>query len=52
MMISDITSDPRLTAQMCEILRDNKISSMVIFPLSVLGQWLGVLFVYFEQETT
>lgn len=51
LMITDITSDPRLTAQMCEILRDNKISSMVIFPLSVLGQWLGVLFVYFEQET-
>jgi PAS domain S-box-containing protein len=51
LMISDITSDPRLTPPMCEILREIKINSMVIFPLSVLGDWLGVLIVYFEQET-
>jgi PAS domain S-box-containing protein len=50
LMISDITSDPRLTPQMCEILREYNITSMVIFPLSVLGHWLGVLIVYFEQE--
>jgi PAS domain S-box-containing protein len=50
LMISDITSDPRLTPQMCEILRENNITSLVIFPLSVLGHWLGVLIVYFEQE--
>ncbi len=48
--ISDITSDPRLTPQMCEILRENEITSMVIFPLFVMGHWLGVLIVYFEQE--
>ena len=50
LMISDITSDARLTPQMCEILRENKITSMIIFPLFVLGKWLGVLIVYFEQE--
>lgn len=49
LMISDITSDPRLTPQMYEILRENKIKSMVIFPLFVSGHWLGVLNVYFEQ---
>ncbi|MDW7755861.1 MAG: ATP-binding protein [Brevefilum sp.] len=50
LVISDITSDPRLTPQMCEILLENEITSMVIFPLSVLGDWLGVLVIYFEQE--
>jgi len=50
LMISDVSSDPRLTPPMCEILRENKITSMAIFPLSVLGHWLGVLIVYFEQE--
>jgi len=48
--ISDITSDPRLTSQICKILREIKITSMIIFPLSVSGDWLGVLVVYFEQE--
>jgi len=48
--ISDLTSDPRLTPQICEILRENKITSMVIFPLSVLRQWLGVLVVYYDHE--
>lgn len=49
LMISDITSDPRLTPQMCEILRENKIQSMVIFPMFVFGHWLGVLNVYFKK---
>ena len=51
LMISDITTDSRLTPQMCEILLENNIPSLVIFPLFVLGHWLGVLMVYFEQET-
>jgi PAS domain S-box-containing protein len=50
LMISDINSDARLTPQMCEILLENNITSLVIFPLFVLGKWLGVLIVYFEQE--
>ncbi|MBW6465814.1 MAG: PAS domain-containing protein [Brevefilum sp.] len=50
LMISDINSDSRLTPQMLEILRENNITSLVIFPLSVLGKWLGVLIIYFEQE--
>jgi len=52
LMISDINSDPRISPQMCEILRENEITSMVIFPLFVLGQWLGVLIVYFEKVQT
>lgn len=52
LMISDIASDSRMTPQMCEILLENKVNSMTIFPLSVSGHWLGVLIVYFEQEKT
>lgn len=52
LMISDINSDPRISPQMYEILGENKIASMVIFPLFVLGQWLGSLIVYFEKEQT
>ncbi|MDW7755453.1 MAG: ATP-binding protein [Brevefilum sp.] len=52
LMISNVTSEPRLTPQMCEFLGENKITSMVIFPLFVLGQWLGSLIVYFEKEQT
>ncbi len=50
LMISDITSDPRISSQMYEILGEIKITSMAIFPLFMLGQWLGVLIVYFENE--
>jgi len=50
LMISDITSDPRISPQMYEILGEIKITSMAIFPLFMLGQWLGVLIVYFEKE--
>ena len=52
MMISDITSDPRLTPSMVEILHETKITSLFTFPLSFLGDWLGVLIVYFEHEIT
>jgi PAS domain S-box-containing protein len=52
LMISNIISDARLTPQMCEILLENDITSLVIFPLYVLGHWLGVLIIYFEQEIT
>jgi len=49
LMISDISSDERITPQMGEILGEIKIASMAIFPLFRLGQWLGVLIVYFEK---
>ncbi len=51
LMITDVTSDPRLSNPLIEILREHKIISMVIFPLSVMGDWLGVIIVYYEQET-
>jgi PAS domain S-box-containing protein len=50
LMITVINSDSRITPQMCELLREINITSLVIFPLSVLGHWLGVLIIYFEQE--
>ena len=50
-MISDITSDNRLPPHLCDILLQSQINAMVIFPLSALRNWLGVLIIYFQQET-
>jgi PAS domain S-box-containing protein len=49
-VITGIQSDPRLTPLVRDFLLEGQIQTLVIFPLVALGDWLGCLLVYYEQE--
>ncbi|MBE0687301.1 MAG: PAS domain-containing protein [Anaerolineaceae bacterium] len=49
-IINTIPSDPRLNPQEREILMDEDIQTLIIFPLVALADWVGCLFVYYQQE--
>ena len=49
-IITGIQSNPRLTPAVRDFLLVGQIKTLVIFPLVTLGDWLGCLLVYFQQE--
>ena len=49
-VITGISSDPRLTPLVRDFLLEGQIQTLVIFPLVASGDWLGCLLVYYKQE--
>ncbi len=49
-VIAGIESDPRISPSLRDILLDGQIQTLIIFPLIATGDWLGCLFVYYDQE--
>jgi PAS domain S-box-containing protein len=49
-IINTIQSDPRLYPQVREILLEENFQTLIIFPLVALADWVGCLFVYYQQE--
>jgi K+-sensing histidine kinase KdpD len=49
-LFPQVAQDPRLTPFIQDLLADGGIQSMLIFPLVALGNWIGVLLVYFQDE--
>ena len=49
-VITGISSNPRLTPLVRDFLLEGKIQTLVIFPLVASGDWLGCLLVYYRQE--
>ena len=49
-IINTIQSDPRLYPQVREILLEENFQTLIIFPLVALANWVGCLFVYYQQE--
>ena len=49
-IVTSVSTDPRLTAQMRDLLLDGQIQTVATFPLIALGSWLGCLLVCFSQE--
>ena len=49
-IINTIQSDPRLYPQVREILMEENFQTLIIFPLVALAEWVGCLFVYYQQE--
>lgn len=49
-VVSGIPSNPRLTPAVREILLEEQIKTLVIFPLVASRSWIGCLLVYFKQN--
>ena len=49
-VITETQSDPRLTPLVRDFLLEGQIQTLVIFPLVTLGDWLGCLLVYYQEE--
>ncbi len=49
-VITGISSDPRLTPLVRDFLMEGHIQTIVIFPLVTSGEWRGCLLVYYNQE--
>ena len=49
-VLTTTKSDPRLSPAVRDLLLEGQIHTMVIFPLTALGNWLGCLIVLYEQE--
>ncbi|MBW6472565.1 MAG: PAS domain-containing protein [Anaerolineaceae bacterium] len=49
-IINTIQSAPRLYPQVREILMEENFQTLIIFPLVALANWVGCLFVYYQQE--
>jgi PAS domain S-box-containing protein len=49
-VITGISSDPRLSPLVRDFLLEGQIQTLVIFPLVASGDWLGCLLVYYKQE--
>ncbi len=49
-VINDLKSDPRLSAAVRDFLLEGQIQTLAIFPLVALGNWLGCLLVYYNQD--
>lgn len=49
-VITGISSDPRLTPLVRDFMMEGQIQTIVIFPLVTLGEWRGCLLVYYNQE--
>ena len=49
-IINTIQSDPRLYPQVREILIEENFQTLIVFPLVALAEWVGCLFVYYQQE--
>ncbi|WP_075072917.1 sensor histidine kinase [Longilinea arvoryzae] len=49
-VITGISSDPRLTPLVRDFLMEGQIQTIVIFPLVTSGEWRGCLLVYYHQE--
>jgi PAS domain S-box-containing protein len=49
-IINTIQSDPRLYPQVREILMEENFQTLIIFPLVAIANWVGCLFVYYQQE--
>lgn len=50
MVISGIGTDPRLQPIVREFLFTEKIQTLAIFPLVAMGNWVGSLLVFYQQE--
>lgn len=49
-VIVGIELDPRVNPLVRNLLMEAQIQTLVIFPLIALGEWLGCLVVYYQQE--
>lgn len=49
-VINGITTSSRLTPAVRDVLLEDQIQSLVIFPLVALGDWLGCLLVYYDHD--
>lgn len=50
-VIRGIESDPHLDPKLRNFLLEGKIKTLVTFPLVSLGDWVGCLLVYYQNET-
>lgn len=48
-VITGVSSDPRLTSLVRDFLMEGQIQTIVIFPLVTSGEWRGCLLVYYNQ---
>ena len=49
-IFTEISKDKRLTPLVRDLLLEEKIQTIVIFPMIASGNWLGCLLVFFSQE--
>ena len=49
-VVSEIARDQRLTPVIRDLLMEENIQTLAIFPLVASGNWLGCLLVFFSQE--
>lgn len=49
-IVTEIAKDQRLTAGVRDLLVEEHVQTVAIFPLVALGNWLGCLLVFFSQE--
>lgn len=49
-IVTEISKDQRLTPNIRDLLLEEQIQTIAIFPLVALGNWLGCLLVFFSQE--
>jgi len=49
-IVTEIAKDQRLTAEVRDLLVEEQVQTVAIFPLVALGNWLGCLLVFFSQE--
>ncbi len=49
-IVTEISKDERLTPMVRDLLLEEQIQSVAIFPLVALGNWLGCLLVFYPQE--
>jgi PAS domain S-box-containing protein len=49
-VINSIEFDPRLHPQVRDYLMEGNIQTFIIFPLVSLADWIGCLFVYYQNE--
>ena len=48
-IVTDIAKDQRLTPMVRDLLLEEKIKTVAVFPLVALGNWIGCLLVFFPQ---
>ncbi|MHC1783724.1 MAG: ATP-binding protein [Anaerolineaceae bacterium] len=48
-VVTDIAKNQRLTPEVRVLLQEERIRTLVIFPLVALGKWLGSLLVFFPE---
>ncbi|MCL4562108.1 MAG: ATP-binding protein [Chloroflexi bacterium] len=49
-MFPQVRQNTRLAAPLRNLLLEGRIQSLTIFPLVALGNWIGVLLVYYQEE--